>query len=43
MADPQAVILRQISDIKSVACGAAHTLILSDAGVVFAFGDNLFG
>ena len=41
--DPIAIKLRQISKIRSVACGAAHTLIVSELGLLFAMGDNSFG
>ena len=43
MQDPIAVTLSQIREIKSVSCGTAHTLVLSDTGFVFAIGDNSYG
>lgn len=41
--DPIAITLSQVSSIKSVACGRSHTLIVNDAGLVFAMGDNSYG
>ena len=41
--DPIAIKLDSINMIKSIACGRAHTLIVSEAGLVFALGDNSFG
>ena len=41
--DPAAVRLPQLNCIKSVACGRAHTLLLSGSSQVFAMGDNSLG
>ena len=32
-----------LQQIKSVACGRAHSLIVSEKGLVFAMGDNSMG
>ena len=38
-----AIKLSQINKIESIACGNAHVLILTEAGSLFAMGDNSFG
>lgn len=41
--DPRMVSFEHLREIKSVACGTAHTLIVSELGQVYAFGDNADG
>ena len=42
--DPVAVSLSLVGRIKSIACGKAHTLLVSEHGsAVFAMGDNTYG
>ena len=42
--DPMAISLRGITKITSIACGKAHTLIVTEmAGDVYAMGDNTYG
>ena len=41
--DPIAVDLAPVSSVLSVACGRAHSVIVSKSGQIFAFGDNSKG
>ena len=41
--DPIAINLAPITSVLSIACGRAHTLIVSSNGQIFALGDNSNG
>ena len=41
--DPIAVNLAPVSSVLSIACGRAHSVIVSKSGQIFAFGDNSKG
>jgi X-linked retinitis pigmentosa GTPase regulator len=41
--EPRQTTIPNIKRISMVACGGSHTLIVSEAGSLFAMGDNLSG
>ena len=38
--DPVAINLSKLGRVTELACGAAHTVFVSDSGFIFAMGDN---